>query len=76
MSAAAGRPDAARSALHRDVVGIKPLQLGVEVRGMHSFLRGQLQRIGERFIPLAEELQPAGAAAIRTLGSCGLKTIL
>src|SRR5882762_5457847 len=44
-------------------------------RGKDAFLRGQLQCIGQSIVPLAEELLPVAAAAVRTVGSLGLKTV-
>jgi len=57
------------------VVGVEALKFGIEVRGKDAFLRGQLQCIGQSIVPLAEELLSVAAAAVRTVGSLGLKTV-
>jgi hypothetical protein len=75
LSPAAGRPHAARRALHGDVVGVQALQFGVEVRGKDAFLRGQLQRVGQRIVPLAQHFLPVGAAAVRAVGRHRLKAV-
>jgi hypothetical protein len=62
-------------ALRRHMVGIKAFEFCVEVVGKDPFLRGKLQRIGQRIVPLGEELLPVAAAAIRTVGGLRLKTV-
>ena len=72
---AAGRPDTARCALRGYGVAVEALQFSVEVHGKDTFLRGKLQGVGQSVVPLAEELLPVVAAAIRTVGGCRLKTV-
>jgi hypothetical protein len=38
-------------------------------------LRGKLQGVGQSIVPLAEELLPVGAAALRTVGGFRLKAV-
>jgi hypothetical protein len=57
-------------ALRSDMVGIKAFEFCVEFRGKDAFLRGKLQRIGQRIVPLGEELLPVAAAALGTVGGC------
>ncbi len=57
------------------MIGIKTLQLGIEVGGEDPFLRGQLQRVGQRIVPLAQELLPVDNTAVRSIGRHRLKTV-
>ena len=66
-------PDTA--GLRGDGVAVEALQFSVEVHGKDTFLRGKLQGVGQSVVPLAEELLPVVAAAIRTVGGCRLKTV-
>jgi len=50
------------------VVGVEALKFGIEVRRKDAFLRGQLQCIRKRIVPLAEEPLPVASAALRTIG--------
>src|SRR2546426_1018549 len=65
LGAAPGCPDPARWALHGDVIGVEALQFGIEVGGKDPFLRGKLQGIGQRIVPLAQELLPGMVTAVR-----------
>ena len=66
-------PDTA--GLRGDGVAVEALQFSVEVHGKDTFLRGKLRGVGQSVVPLAEELLPVVAAAIRTVGGCRLKTV-
>jgi hypothetical protein len=55
---AAGQPRAEGPARHGYMVRVEPLHLSVQIVGQDTFLRCDLQRVGEGFLPLAQDPLP------------------
>src|SRR2546430_543923 len=71
---AAGRAHTTRATLQRHMIAVQALQFGVEVLRQRALLRGELQSIGKRVVPLGKQSLPIVAAP--SLPNYRLKAVL